>query len=448
MLTDEEKRWLVVGICLSKVLTPALRKVIEQELQKLYWNLIQPPTNIRSQTSASHLECLPPSALRLNYININDNIKQASHHSYDYSVKDEVSLAKLFVKPYMSGFTAFDESLDTSAALSILCGAPNFVYHGIDIIAMDVRNDVRNEWGHCKFATWTEAYYLKCFQLLEKLIKSLNLPLGFETEVLKDFKEWRNQVKSVEESKEILLQDRANVRELFGLEIQRLEKNLEEGLDSLKGQLRATKSENHTTMAAALSKSCKQDNDDFCQQEVVERVTGLWKGVVELMPLVFSHGSKVGLDSSLSALGFLIVLILSPMLIYCQQLCLEGSIPGHALVFGLKSDNRQIHLIEGVEFTWEKLRSKNEQDLNFRPINIRGMRYFYNIKRCLCNQLLDERRPSELQIHGAQFLAVNSKCTEVYYYDTDGIWDIYYNTTSLQLLPEKRSLKKTVRLKA
>lgn len=104
-------------------------------------------------------------------------------------------------------------------------------------------------------------------------------------------------VKSVEESKEILLQDRAKVRELFGLEIQRLETKdmaLEENLNSLKGELRATKSENDTTMAAALSKSCKQGNDDFCRKEVVERVTGLWKGVVELMPLVFSHGSKVG----------------------------------------------------------------------------------------------------------------------------------------------------------
>ena len=193
MLKAEEKRWLVVGICLSKVLTPAIRKVIEQQIQQLYQNLIQPPTNIHSQTSTSHLNCLPPSTLRLNYVNINNNITQASHRSYDYSVKDEVSLAKLFVKPFMAGFAAFDESLDSSAALSILCGAPNFVYHGIDIIAMDVRNDVRNEWGHCKFATWTEAYYLKCFQLMENLIKRVNLPVAFETKVLDDFKEWRNR---------------------------------------------------------------------------------------------------------------------------------------------------------------------------------------------------------------------------------------------------------------
>lgn len=193
MLRPEEKRWLVVGICLSKVLTPAIRKVIEQDLSQLYQNLIQPPTNIHSQTSSSYHKCLPPSTLRLNYININNNTIQASHRSYDYSVKDEVSLAKLFVKPFMAGFTAFDESLDSSAALSILCGAPNFVYHGIDIIAIDVRNDVRNEWGHCKFATWSEAYYLRCFQLMENLIKRLKLPTTFEEKVLEDFKEWKNR---------------------------------------------------------------------------------------------------------------------------------------------------------------------------------------------------------------------------------------------------------------
>ena len=193
MLKAEDKRWVVVGICLSKVLTPAIRGVMEQEMRQLYQKLVQPPYNIHSQTSASHLKCLPPSTVRLNYVNINNNTTKPSHHSYDYSVKGDVSLAKLFVKLFMSGFTGFDESLDSSAALSILCGAPNFVYHGIDIIAKDVRDDVRNEWGHCKFATWTEDFYLKCFQLMENLIKRLNLPAASETKMLEYLEEWKNR---------------------------------------------------------------------------------------------------------------------------------------------------------------------------------------------------------------------------------------------------------------
>ena len=196
MLGAEEKRWLVVGICLSKVLTPVLRKVIEQEMKQLYQILIQPPTNIHAQTLSSHQKCLSPSPLPLNYANINNNAAQTSHHSYDYSVKDEVSLAKLFVKPFMASFTAFDESLDLSAALSILCGAPNFVFDGVDFFALNVRAEVRNEWGHCKFDTWTEAYYNKCFHHMENLVRELNLrflPVAFVIKVFQDLKEWQNR---------------------------------------------------------------------------------------------------------------------------------------------------------------------------------------------------------------------------------------------------------------
>ena len=195
MLKAEEKRWLVVGICLSKVLTPAMRRVIGQEMHQLYQNMVLPPTCIHSQTLSSYLKRLPPSTVRLNYVNINNNATQSSYHSYDYCVKDELSLAKLFVKPFMSSFTGFDETLDSSAALSILCVAPNFVYDGINIIASDVRDLVRNEWGHCKFATWTEAYYQNCFQLMEKLIKRLNLTEASKKDVLKDLQEWRNRGK-------------------------------------------------------------------------------------------------------------------------------------------------------------------------------------------------------------------------------------------------------------
>lgn len=196
MFGDEEKRWLVVGICLNKVLTPVLRKVIEEEIPQLYDGLIQPPTNIHSQTFASHQECLSPSTLRLNYININNNKTQgSSKHLYDYSVKDDVSLAKLFVKG--ASFTAFDESLDLSAVLSILCGSPNFVYYGIHLIASDVRAKVRNEWGHCLFTVWTEAYYDECFQLMEDLIKALKLPVLSEAKVLEDLKEWKKRGKII-----------------------------------------------------------------------------------------------------------------------------------------------------------------------------------------------------------------------------------------------------------
>ena len=191
MLAAEEKRWIVVGICLSKVLTPVIRTVVEHEMQKLYQALIVPPINIHSQTFVSRSKCLYPSTVALNYATINNNKHQASPSSYDYRVKDDVSLAKLFVKPFMASFTGFDGSLDLSAALSILCGAPNFVFQGVDIIATEVRS-VRNEWGHCNSSTWTEAHYLDCFQTMKKLIKILNLPATLDqANILEELEKWR-----------------------------------------------------------------------------------------------------------------------------------------------------------------------------------------------------------------------------------------------------------------
>ncbi|XP_078354074.1 L-rhamnose-binding lectin CSL3-like isoform X1 [Oculina patagonica] len=58
-------------------------------------------------------------------------------------------------------------------------------------------------------------------------------------------------------------------------------------------------------------------------------------------------------------------------MIYCQWICLESSIPDQRLLFGLKSDDRQFYRVEGVNFTWEEFHSKNKQDLNFRPVNVR-----------------------------------------------------------------------------
>ena len=97
----------------------------------------------------------------------------------------------------MASFMAFDESLDLSAVLSILCGSPNFVFYGIDITASEVRAKVRNEWGHCLFTMWTEAYYDECFQLMEDLIKALKLPVTSQKNVLEELKEWKKRGKII-----------------------------------------------------------------------------------------------------------------------------------------------------------------------------------------------------------------------------------------------------------
>ena len=192
-LNPEEKLWLVVGICILKVLTPAIRSVIGKEIRQLYQKMVLEPTKIHLQTSSSYHERFPPSTVDLEYKNINNNAKHPSDCNYDRRVKDELSLAKLFVTPSSSGFTGFDETMDSSAALSILCGAPNYVSNGTSVIASCVRKLVRNKWGHCNITTWTKDYYQDCFQLMKKLILKLNLPEATKIDFLKDLEEWRKK---------------------------------------------------------------------------------------------------------------------------------------------------------------------------------------------------------------------------------------------------------------
>ena len=45
-VSDTERRWVVVGICLSKILTPALRKVLGNEIPKWHQSLVKPPIEL------------------------------------------------------------------------------------------------------------------------------------------------------------------------------------------------------------------------------------------------------------------------------------------------------------------------------------------------------------------------------------------------------------------
>ena len=76
----------------------------------LYQQLVR-HFRLDKQTYPKFLKNIPRSTVNLNYesINNNDTAKHRSH--YDYCVKDEVSLVKLFMKPFMAQFNAFDTVL-------------------------------------------------------------------------------------------------------------------------------------------------------------------------------------------------------------------------------------------------------------------------------------------------------------------------------------------------
>ena len=200
--SQEQRRWLVVGIALHHVLTPCLRDKIKAEMTPFYQHLVR-HFGLDKQTYPKFLKNIPLSTVNLNYesINNNDTAKHRSH--YDYCVKDDVSLAKLFMKPFMAQFNAFDSSFDSSAVLGVLCGALPFA--SVQLFAEDVRLKVRNEWAHCDFTAWTEAHYDTCFDLMEDLVKNVRITTSDQARVLDELRLWRTQGRLNKKSKLLIL---------------------------------------------------------------------------------------------------------------------------------------------------------------------------------------------------------------------------------------------------
>ena len=190
-ISDEERRWVVVGVCLNKVIAPALKKVLQSELDKWYTVLCQPPDEINKQGFLKHKKRLLPSKFALNYISINSNEKKSRARAYDFQVRDSLSLAKLFLKPNMAKFTGFDETMDMSAILGVMCNAKPFSSAAAD--AETVRNDVRNKWAHCNFSEWTPAVFTASIKDLISLIKTSNLPTADEKAVCADLDGWEKK---------------------------------------------------------------------------------------------------------------------------------------------------------------------------------------------------------------------------------------------------------------
>ena len=199
----EQRRWLVVGIGLNRVLMPYLRNKIQQEMKPFYQHLLA-NYGLDEQTFCKHRRTIPPSTLRLNYESINNNaVLGRDTHLFDYRVKDEVSLAKLFMKPFMAHFNAFDSSFDASAALAVLCSAPPF---SSAAPSAELVRSVRNEWAHCDYASWTEVKYNTCFDRMETLVEDLRFAPAEKTKLLAELQLWRKHGKmSLHIFEEILL---------------------------------------------------------------------------------------------------------------------------------------------------------------------------------------------------------------------------------------------------
>lgn len=160
MTTDEEKRWVVVGVAMMKVVAPALRDFIKQKMTTHYANLdaycssrVTLPCTLKT-LNYRHVAS-DPSFQKLKFQNINTNLQRHARNKklYNYRVNSPVDLAKLYLPDYLAEFSAFDESMDLSAILRLLGfshPSPLFLSPNplisIQSSADDIRESVRNNW--------------------------------------------------------------------------------------------------------------------------------------------------------------------------------------------------------------------------------------------------------------------------------------------------------------
>ncbi|VDH97938.1 Hypothetical predicted protein [Mytilus galloprovincialis] len=122
-LEDNQKRWLVVGICLHSVLSPALRQYVALNMTKMYKTL-KKSYKIDMQIYPNVLQKYPV-ARNLNYEAVNNNRSvlfrgKNDLPNYDYKIQNPVDLSKLFLNTQMTQYTGFDETCDSEMKYTVL----------------------------------------------------------------------------------------------------------------------------------------------------------------------------------------------------------------------------------------------------------------------------------------------------------------------------------------
>ena len=103
-LGDNQKRWMVIGICLNRLLLPVLRDFVGQEIPKHY-TFLKTAHGIDAQVFGRRLTNDGPFQLNYGSINNNWGLSKRKVRSYDYKVNTAEDLAKLYLEPHMAKFT-------------------------------------------------------------------------------------------------------------------------------------------------------------------------------------------------------------------------------------------------------------------------------------------------------------------------------------------------------
>ena len=208
------KRWLVTLVTSNKFVAPVLKDIVKQGMDKLYASLdnhlngLPTPRSLQTLTYADvcHLAATPSPASSLkdlNFGNINNNsrVHGRTKMAYNYNVNSSVDLAKLYLPYYLAVFSAFDKSMDLSAALRLL-GCRKYPvqifvssnpFHDIQSLADDVRENVRNRGSHFKESDWTQIFFDQCFDKLKALLKYLPLLPVEKKELLDELSAWKTE---------------------------------------------------------------------------------------------------------------------------------------------------------------------------------------------------------------------------------------------------------------
>ena len=128
---------------------------------------------------------------------INNNHLVHDVRNYNFNINSSVDLAKLYLPDYLAQFSAFDESLDMTAILRLL-GFKNYMpatvfSPHIQASADDVRENVRNKWGHVDVTEWIDALFNDCFDKLKTLVRSLGLTAGVEKNTMDQLDDWQTK---------------------------------------------------------------------------------------------------------------------------------------------------------------------------------------------------------------------------------------------------------------
>ena len=196
MVSDEEKRWIVVGIAMNKVVAPVLRDVIKAEMDTHYDDLdkhLTPSCTLKTLTYP--YANTDPHLNKLKFQNVNNNsvLHSNDKKSYCFTINSSVDLDKIYLPNHLAMFSAFDESMDMTAILNLLGISyyqPNAIFSALtQTTADDVRKNVRNKRGHFDVIEWSETFFDDCFVQLEALVRSLDLNAEKDKKTLADLYE-------------------------------------------------------------------------------------------------------------------------------------------------------------------------------------------------------------------------------------------------------------------